>query len=316
MHDINFPVDLPQPGTMYGFDLDSWYDDAVNRIRSLILDKAPTFETIEFAWTLKSRLRFAAAMALIDQEVANEFIRDNPLPPIEDLLAVARTSGSENQFQVALKMLLEWRAEGTYQPEIAVVNDVSTYQQTVIQDAQGRPHVKRGDEWQELQPVLPPRPIVPNPEYLGTDWRPFYSTASVWNAAPESIYAETEDNLPCLLVFKDSLWLSYLTHEDDTFAVVRFHAYIEHQETRIGNHLAGHPYFAAGLQPRTFNALSISALTKYWINLDARHWVVNFQDRTIDIIAQQAEVVDSAIVAETSFDALARAKHSHVADPT
>ena len=316
MQDITFPVDIPQPGTMYGFDLDNWYHDAVSCIRSLISDEEPTYETLESAWTLKSRVRYAAAMALMDQEIASEFLRDNPLPPIEDLLAVARTSGSENPFQVALIMLLQRQGEEVHHPELTVFNEVSTYQQTVIQDAQGRAHVKRGDEWQKLQPVLPPRPIVPNPEYLGTDWRPFYSTASVWSDAPEIIFAETEDSRPSLLVFNDSLWLSYLTNKDDVFAVIRFHIYIEHQETRIGNHLAGHPYFVAGLQPRAFNALSVSALTKYWIKFNARHWVVNFPDRTIDIIAQQSEVVEKAVNATTSFEALQRVINSHVSMST
>jgi len=316
MQDIQFPVDLPQPGTMYGFELDAWYQNAVSQIYSLASDQEPDYETLESAWTLKSRVRYAAAMALIDQELVSEFFKDNPLPSIEDLLKVAQKSATENPFQSALEILLKPQEGEAGHPDLVVFNEVMPYQQTVIGDVQGRQYVKRGDDWQELQPVLPPRPIVPNPEYLGTEWRPFYATASIWNAAPEIADPEDEDCLPSLLVFKDSLWLSYLTGQGDTFAIVRFYPYIEHQVTRIGKLLASHPYFVAGLSPRKFNELSTSALTKYWINLNARHWVVNFHDRTLDVIAQQSEIVERSVNATSSFDALQQAIGAYISEST
>lgn len=314
MDNIKLPVEMPQPGPFY--ELVDWYNNTVNHIQSLVSKEEPDSVTLESAWSLKSRARLAAALALYDQELVSEFLRNNPLPSIQDLLAVARKSDSENPYQAALIILFQQQGEGGGYPELMVCNEVMSYQQTVIPDEHGRVQVQHHDEWQELQPVLPPRPIVPNPEYLGTDWKPFYSTASIWSDPPDIIYADSEDTSPCLLVFNDSLWLSYLTHGHNVFAVVRFHTYIEHQETRIGNHLAGHPYFAAGLQPRVFNALSISALTKYWSRFNACHWVVNFADRTVDVIAQQSEVVERAINSITSFEALQQAINSHVSAST
>lgn len=90
-----------------------------------------------------------------------------------------------------------------------VVNNVS-YAKLVLPDAAGEMCVKTPEGWQTLRPVLPPRPIVPNPEYQPAI-EPFYTTASVWSEAPQIEPHETLEQAPCVLVVGSVMLLAYST---------------------------------------------------------------------------------------------------------
>lgn len=297
---IEFPVNVLKPGSMFSADIQEWYSNATAKIKEFMDDGDPDISTVTDVWTAKSMLRYAAAMSLVDQELAAEFMRDNPLPSIEDLIDLARRTSPNEPIIEALRQLFVFPENKDN--EIVVVNNTS-YSDLVMKDGQGEMCVKTAEGWKTLYPVLPPRPIVPNPEYIPTI-EPFFSTASIFQQVPRIGYPETAAHKPCLVVLGGSLWLSYLTDQGEKIAVVEFTGYIEHQESRIGTLLEGHPYFNAGLTPRAFNELSESIYIKYWNRFSAKHWVVNFADRTIDVIAQSARLVEPLNESVSTFSCI------------
>lgn len=150
------------------------------------------------------------------------------------------------------------------------------------------------------RPLVPPRPVVPRPEAIVL--APLHVVAAVWPAAPRIARAERRAHAPCTVVYGNTLWVGYLAEPGDHIAVVQFSGYIEHQESRIGAMLASHPYHDAGLVARAFNELSDSLLAQYWRRFEPRHWVVNFPDRTLDVVARSAHVVALPAEAPTTFD--------------
>lgn len=286
MPDDNFPADVPEPGTLFGGEINKWYRSAVARIPEFVDLSNPNFDSIETAWAAKSRLRLGGAMGLIDQEIAAEFLRDNPLPSVEELIALAKRTSPDAPLEEVARLLLNVQTEAP--SELMAVNNVS-YANVVMPDGNGEMCVQTTDGWKTLHPVLPPRPAVPNPEYLPVI-KPFYATATVWQEAPRVGIVESAMDAPCSLVLGGMMWLGYRT-EDGRVAVVEFTTYIEHQESRIGSLLESHPYFNAGLTPRAFNILSESLYTRYWARFPVRHWIVNFSDRTFDIVACSAKQI-------------------------
>jgi hypothetical protein len=125
--------------------------------------------------------------------------------------------------------------------------------------------------------------------------------ASVWAVAPELGIPEP----PALLAESDRLWLAYFLIGNEAVAVVRFSDVIDHHLSPINDEgLGKHPYAQAGLKWYSFNELTDSNETRRWTTLGARHWVINFKDNTLDVIAKSAEVIHEKIPATSPLQAL------------
>jgi hypothetical protein len=127
---------------------------------------------------------------------------------------------------------------------------------------------------------------------------------TIWTDAPKVAIPE----LPALFGDGADLWLAYGTTAGpagDVCAVVVFRQVIDHRLSAINDEgLGHHPYAAAGLQYYAFNEVLDSAETIRWSALGARHWVVTFKDNTLDVVAESAQVVASAINYGDAADAL------------
>ena len=299
MPDIDFPTDVPEPGTMVSGEAAAWYLSATKRILDFVSVDGAGLSDLESAWSAKSRLRYAAAMAMIDQDAAAEFMRTNPIPSLDSLLDLAQDESTADPVAGTLQLLLQ-PSDRSADEGLRVYNENVAYADAVMPQGQSEMRVKSGDGWTTVRAVLPPRPIVPNPEYI-ENIEPFFTVASVWEKASRIGSPDSELQEPCVLEYGGSLWVGYLKEPDNSIAVVRFSGYVEHQVSRVGKLLESHPYFNAGLTPRAFNELSTSLYTKYWSRFAARHWVVNFPDRTMDIIAKSAEVVGLSTQASSTF---------------
>jgi hypothetical protein len=100
------PFPYPEPGSLVSSEARKWYLDCVRRIPEVIsLDQPPEDMLLE-AWPLKARLRLAAAVALVDMELADEFLLSMPLPSIDTLLEKAGAPHAEDAARKALVELL------------------------------------------------------------------------------------------------------------------------------------------------------------------------------------------------------------------
>jgi hypothetical protein len=128
--------------------------------------------------------------------------------------------------------------------------------------------------------------------------------ATMWTDAPEVAIPEP----PALFGDGVDLCLAYGTTAGpagDACAVVVFRHVIDHRLSPINDEGLGyHPYAAGGLQYYAFNEVLDSAETIRWSALGARHWVVTFKDNTLDVLAQSAQVVASAVNHGDAADAL------------
>lgn len=126
-------------------------------------------------------------------------------------------------------------------------------------------------------------------------------TSSIWRVAPEMGTPES----PAILASSTCLWVAYFQPGNETLAVVRFTGLIDHRLAPINDQgLGRHRYVASGLQPYSFYELAGTEVTNYWRTLGARHWVVTFQDATLDVIACGGEVISSDVIAESALEAL------------
>ena len=126
-------------------------------------------------------------------------------------------------------------------------------------------------------------------------------TSSIWCIAPELGTPES----PAILAESASLRVAYFRPGNETLAVVRFTGLIDHRLAPINDQgLGRHRYVASGLQPYSFNELTGTEETNYWRTLGARHWVVTFQDTTLDVIARGGEVVSSELTEASPLEAL------------
>lgn len=83
------PFPLPAPDSLRASDAAAWYYATVPLIAGL-LDNAPSSQSkLDFAWSLTSRLRLAAALSLFDQELVQDFFTVFSLPSMAELSGVA-----------------------------------------------------------------------------------------------------------------------------------------------------------------------------------------------------------------------------------
>jgi hypothetical protein len=100
------PFPYPEPGSLTASEARKWYLDCVRRIPEVVsLDQGPEDMLLE-AWPIKARLRLAAAVALIDMELADEFLTLMPLPSIDALLEKAGAPDAEDAARKACVELL------------------------------------------------------------------------------------------------------------------------------------------------------------------------------------------------------------------
>lgn len=89
------------------------------------------------------------------------------------------------------------------------------------------------------------------------------------------------------------------------YAIVQFMDVFDHRLSPINDEgMQSHPYAKAGLQFYAFNEIRGSSETMKWSALRARHWVVTFQDNTLDVVAVGAKVVAREIEAGNATSAL------------
>lgn len=128
-----------------------------------------------------------------------------------------------------------------------------------------------------------------------------YVSSSIWCAAPELGTPES----PAILAESANLWIAYFQPGNETLAVVKFTGLIDHRLAPINDQgLGRHRYVQSGLQPYSFNELTGTEETNCWQTLRARHWVVTFQDETLDVIACGGEVVSCGLTAASPLEAL------------
>jgi hypothetical protein len=116
-----------------------------------------------------------------------------------------------------------------------------------------------------------------------------------WNEAPKLAIPES----PALLSDGSDLWVAYETTAEprgEIYAIVRFRHVIDHRLSPINDEGIGeHAYALAGLKWYSFNEVIGSAEAARWRALNARHWVIMFKDNTLDVLAENAEVVVDSV---------------------
>lgn len=123
--------------------------------------------------------------------------------------------------------------------------------------------------------------------------------SSVWKDAPELSIAD----VPALFCDSSDLWLAYRSHQG--YAIVQFVDVIDHRLSPINDEgMGSHPYYKAGLQFYAFNEITGSSETIAWSGLRARHWVVTFQDNTLNVIATDSKVIVRGLQASSPTAAL------------
>jgi hypothetical protein len=106
---------FPKPASMTASEAAKWYRAMVPLVPKIKADDACgdsdrelRLEEFKSHWRMKARLRLAAALALYDPELADEFFQGFPLPSVNECLGSAfATSQDESAFRWALYELLE-----------------------------------------------------------------------------------------------------------------------------------------------------------------------------------------------------------------
>lgn len=100
------PIPYPAPGSLVSSDAAKWYLESVRAIAGTLGRDREPIELLETAWALKCRLRLAAALSLVDAELAHEFLRRMPLPSMDSLLEQAGAPKDDDAPRKALARLL------------------------------------------------------------------------------------------------------------------------------------------------------------------------------------------------------------------
>ncbi|MBD9417514.1 hypothetical protein IB234_23360 [Pseudomonas sp. PDM16] len=127
------------------------------------------------------------------------------------------------------------------------------------------------------------------------------SGAEIWSDAPQfpswadpSFYSDSGD-----------LYMCFEAHTEETFTTVRFEGLIEMSiQPFTEENLGSHEFYKFGLKQYEFNILKNSSKISYWKALNPTHWVITFQDRTIDVIAKECVIIAKAIPAKSQSEAL------------
>lgn len=82
------PFPLPAPDSLRAIDAAQWYYATVPLIAGLLEDAPVRSSKLDFAWSLASRLRLAAALALWDQDLVGRFFATFELPSMAQLSGI------------------------------------------------------------------------------------------------------------------------------------------------------------------------------------------------------------------------------------
>lgn len=142
------PIPYPAPGSLMSSDAAKWYLESVHAVAGTLGRDREPIELLETAWTLKARLRLAAALALVDVELAEEFLRKMALPSIDTLLEQAGAPGDPDAPRKALVRVLtvtelERRAFPRTVGE-SIGMEVTTGDTTHVMTEQGWKHKEEG----------------------------------------------------------------------------------------------------------------------------------------------------------------------------
>jgi hypothetical protein len=99
------PFPYPAPGTLGSTQAANWYLESVRAIPGVLKRDRTPAEMLQEAWQIKSRLRLAAALAMIEQELVEEFLRKMPLPSIDALLSATGNAGAEAERKALVKIV-------------------------------------------------------------------------------------------------------------------------------------------------------------------------------------------------------------------
>jgi hypothetical protein len=290
------PTDLPTPCSMTLADASAWYRSAIPEIPAR-LTPGPERERLDEAWGIKSRLRLTAALSLFDQELVDDFLRNFPLPSIDELLALSPNNGQQSRELSALQLIVQVsEAEAGAFPGTVDVG-------MTIHNVEGKSFSLTDDGWKEQEPVVFHHPLLPIPAFIRS--AKVHPTSSAWAGAPEMGPPESAAGSLAILVASDKLWISYPSDQDGRMSVVSFDGHVEHQLSCIDPEtLKNHPYASAGLKPCAFNELSQSLQTIYWAPLGVRHWVVSLWSSTLDVVARGVSVSSKGVQSSSPQEAL------------
>jgi hypothetical protein len=99
------PFAFPEPGSLGYDEAGRWYLDTVRKIPGVLSrDRSPA-EMLAQAFEVKSRLRLAAALALVEQEMAEEFLRKTAFASIDQLLEKSGGFGDEAERQALVRLI-------------------------------------------------------------------------------------------------------------------------------------------------------------------------------------------------------------------
>ena len=106
---------FPKPDSMTASQAAEWYRAMVPLIPKIMnddicgdSDREIRLEKFKAHWRMKSRLRLAAALALYDPELADEFFQGFPLPSVNECLGSAfAIIQDQRAFEWALNQLLQ-----------------------------------------------------------------------------------------------------------------------------------------------------------------------------------------------------------------
>ena len=107
--------EFPKPNSMAYFEAIKWYTSMIPLIPTIKIDEASweyekKIPVAEFRahWNMKSRLRLAAAQAMFDQNLVDEFFERFPLPSANEYLGAAfAITQSKSALKYALANLLQ-----------------------------------------------------------------------------------------------------------------------------------------------------------------------------------------------------------------
>lgn len=109
---MDLQLELPKPCSLSASQAASWYRTMIPIIPMLPVtfsgdtEHEQAYEKFKAQWSIKSALRYAAAQALIEQGLAEEFLMKFRLPTAEEYIGVAYVSGKGKWvFEYALDYL-------------------------------------------------------------------------------------------------------------------------------------------------------------------------------------------------------------------
>ncbi|MGM3422636.1 DUF1488 family protein [Pseudomonas benzopyrenica] len=94
------PFVVPEAGSMSLADISAWYRYMIPKIEEYVNDIDEPAEKLMMAWRLKREIRRASAIAVLDEELTEEFYRKFPFKKIDAMLEVYREEPSRGNAEL------------------------------------------------------------------------------------------------------------------------------------------------------------------------------------------------------------------------